>query len=307
MRSLIFIILVLLTLCTKAQIIFCPPGAEWNYNYIMTAGGAPPPYSYSYVEKIKYVRDSLIGGNLYKVLKHKEFFLECGKLNNGLSLIKQNGDTVFFRNESTNHQWQILYNFNAQPGQSWLINFLSDPDYTIIVNAVNTVTSNFTPLKQLSVTLLRASNFGNTNEGSITITERFGFNGFLFNFFNQTRGRCDTQWFQRFLCYSDNQFGKIQFTEYPCDYVTERVGLKELKNNTSQIHCFPNPFNTEIKIESSELILKYKLMDVFGKILFAGNADNKTFNLKTENLIQGIYFLKVETEKGIITKKIVKE
>jgi hypothetical protein len=85
------------------------------------------------------------------------------------------------------------------------------------------------------------------------------------------------------------------------------VGIDENTKSDLNIIISPNPFNNELKIESSEPILNYKLMDVFGKILFAGNADNKTFNLKTENLIQGIYFLKVETEKGIITKKIVKE
>jgi hypothetical protein len=85
------------------------------------------------------------------------------------------------------------------------------------------------------------------------------------------------------------------------------TGLKENEKLNSVFKIFPNPFNNELKIESNEQILNYKLIDVFGKILFTGNADNKTFNLKTENLIQGIYFLKVETEKGIITKKIVKE
>jgi hypothetical protein len=32
-----------------------------------------------------------------------------------------------------------------------------------------------------------------------------------------------------------------------------------------------------------------------------------TINVNTEELFHGIYFLKIETEKGILTKKIVKE
>lgn len=85
------------------------------------------------------------------------------------------------------------------------------------------------------------------------------------------------------------------------------TGIKTEMNKSTNFHIFPNPFSKELNIETSEPILNYKLMDVLGKILFEGNADNKTFNLKTENLLPGIYFLRVETKDGLITKKIVKE
>lgn len=307
MNKFIFLFAIVIELNIKAQIVFCPAGAEWNYNFKATAGGAPPPYSFTFVEKIKYARDTLLLNETVKILEHKEFFLECGFLSNAISLIKQKGDTVFFRNEFTNHQWQILYNFNAQVGQSWFVNFLADPDYTITVNAVNTVTSNLTNLKQLSVTLFRASNFGNTNEGSITITERFGFDGFLFNFINRTKGYCDNEWFQRFLCYTDDQFGKIQFTNYPCDYVTERVGINELRNNGNQFILTPNPFRHELSVESSEQILSFKIFDILGKTIKVDRLDDKALKIKTENLTPGIYFIQIETKLGLQNRKVVKE
>jgi len=85
------------------------------------------------------------------------------------------------------------------------------------------------------------------------------------------------------------------------------VGLGDIKKSEFDLKLYPNPFNSELKIESSELIFNYKLLDVLGKLLQEGNVETKTLNIKTENLKQGIYFLSVETKNGLVTKKIVKE
>lgn len=93
--SFLFCLFFKLWLVSQTNIVFCPPGAEWNYNFKMTAGGAPPPHSYTYLEKIKYTRDTLMNGNFYKVIQHKEFFSRCGDGYPGLTVLRQNGDTIF--------------------------------------------------------------------------------------------------------------------------------------------------------------------------------------------------------------------
>jgi len=42
----------------KSQIVFCPPGAEWHYNFILPRGIEN--------EKISYDRDSIIGTETLK-------------------------------------------------------------------------------------------------------------------------------------------------------------------------------------------------------------------------------------------------
>jgi len=85
------------------------------------------------------------------------------------------------------------------------------------------------------------------------------------------------------------------------------VGFEENTITPSNIKLYPNPFNTELKIESSELILNFKLLDVLGKLVQEGNVETKTLNIKTENLLKGIYFIQIQTRLGIQTTKVVKE
>ena len=80
-----------------------------------------------------------------------------------------------------------------------------------------------------------------------------------------------------------------------------------LKNNLfEKITMFPNPTNgnLNLKAPSHIQILNVKLFDVLGKNV--GVSFHKQI-LKTANLPQGVYILKVETSHGALTKKFVKQ
>ncbi len=85
------------------------------------------------------------------------------------------------------------------------------------------------------------------------------------------------------------------------------VGLNETANINSNVAIFPNPFHDEITITSTELVLHYKLMDVYGSLVQEGQSNDKTLHLKTDFLKTGIYFIQVQTKFGLDTKKLVKE
>ena len=85
------------------------------------------------------------------------------------------------------------------------------------------------------------------------------------------------------------------------------TGLREKEQLESKTKIYPNPFKTELKIESSEPILNYKITNFIGKHLQEGHSESNTLDLKTEHLVSGIYFLIIETKVGIVTKKLIKE
>ena len=78
----------------------------------------------------------------------------------------------------------------------------------------------------------------------------------------------------------------------------EISGISEIES--ASVKIYPNPVKDELKIESGDLtIKKVEILDVTGKVV--GNSIN------VSALSQGIYFVKIETDKGIITRKLVKE
>ncbi|MCL2511655.1 MAG: S8 family serine peptidase [Bacteroidales bacterium] len=87
------------------------------------------------------------------------------------------------------------------------------------------------------------------------------------------------------------------------------VGINELKND---IKIYPNPTDGQLKIENGELkIENVEIYDVMGRkqeIIFNFHPEfnsGSTFNLT--NLPTGVYFLKIQTETGVVTQKIVKQ
>jgi len=97
-------------------------------------------------------------------------------------------------------------------------------------------------------------------------------------------------------------FGESEFSNESCASVP--VGITEFD---SKFHIYPNPTDGEFKIENGELkIENVEIFDVMGKkIIF--NFQLSTFNsINLSHLPNGIYFMRIQTENGVITRKVVK-
>ena len=76
---------------------------------------------------------------------------------------------------------------------------------------------------------------------------------------------------------------------------------------TTQITLYPNPVKDLLKIDNigSYEITSIKLYDLLGKlVLVEGNDFNQ---LDLSNLNSGLFFVEIETELGVLTKKVIKE
>ena len=73
---------------------------------------------------------------------------------------------------------------------------------------------------------------------------------------------------------------------------------------TEKIKIYPNPTKSELKIESNDLLVeKVEILDIAGKIILTSHET--TINIS--QFSAGIYFVKLKTDKGELTKKIIKE
>lgn len=83
------------------------------------------------------------------------------------------------------------------------------------------------------------------------------------------------------------------------------VGLNEQKIQNS-LSIYPNPASSLITIDNTELTIEsISIIDVTGKTIKSIVPTNNTFDVS--NLVNGIYFLQVQTKEGLISKKFIKE
>jgi hypothetical protein len=71
--------------------------------------------------------------------------------------------------------------------------------------------------------------------------------------------------------------------------------------------CYPNPTKDFIAVNANSTIQTIQLCDAQGRVLVTQNGSTAQATISMANYANGVYFLKVVSEKGERTKKIVKE
>ena len=83
------------------------------------------------------------------------------------------------------------------------------------------------------------------------------------------------------------------------------VGMGE-KKNSARLKVFPVPAKTVINIQSDKIITGIEIDDHLGCIRMAeGNLRENEYSIPVDKFSPGLYFLKVMTGEGIITRKIL--
>jgi hypothetical protein len=240
----IIIIFFLFNLTLKAQVVFCPPGAEWHYKVTHCCDAGVDN------ESLKYVRDSIFMSKTVKLIQHQRDLNQCGSILTQLSMIRKSNDSVFLKNPETFNNWELLYVYSALPGQSWTFNIkngdASVQTYTVVVDSINYKTINSYSLKYLKVRY-KTSKYSTLYIYNSTITERFGDEAFLFNFSQKESVACGTWWIGGALCYQDSSsFGIKQFTSLSCNY-SNPLSINVYSEN-KVLNVFPNPASNILNI-----------------------------------------------------------
>ncbi|NLJ81806.1 MAG: T9SS type A sorting domain-containing protein, partial [Bacteroidales bacterium] len=91
-------------------------------------------------------------------------------------------------------------------------------------------------------------------------------------------------------------------------YTSGVSAIDELKARSHSLYVFPNPATDQVYIEHLQDIIKEMYVyNLLGKQVKYFNVNNTKTTLSISDLSKGIYFLHIQTDKGIETKKIVKE
>jgi hypothetical protein len=94
------------------------------------------------------------------------------------------------------------------------------------------------------------------------------------------------------------------------DYLLQKLedcesqsGLEDVSAN--RIKIYPNPVKDEVFITSEYKVNRVEIYALTGSLLFSENNFSEKISLK--NFAQGVYLLKIYTDKGIKIEKVVKE
>jgi hypothetical protein len=98
---------------------------------------------------------------------------------------------------------------------------------------------------------------------------------------------------------------------FPIETNTATSTFQTLSNigfdTDSSVRVFPNPTMNRINISASELIKTIQLFDGQGRLMITSLLNDLKSTFDVSSYSKGIYFLKIQTNQGIKTEKIIKE
>ena len=87
----------------------------------------------------------------------------------------------------------------------------------------------------------------------------------------------------------------------PCNNITSNNEL-----NHQELNIYPNPASDQINVISNFNITEIKIYNTIGKLIMNNSIQKRDFTINVNDLIPGVYFLKLKNENGITeTKKIM--
>ncbi len=102
----------------------------------------------------------------------------------------------------------------------------------------------------------------------------------------------------------------FEFDNYQSGFKVDNVKIQNLENlavedvSKNNIKIYPNPVIGLLKISAKEKIENITIFDSSGKQVL--HAESTTI-LDLENLVSGIYFIKIKTNSSMITEKFIKK
>ncbi|MEN8224641.1 MAG: T9SS type A sorting domain-containing protein [Bacteroidota bacterium] len=90
------------------------------------------------------------------------------------------------------------------------------------------------------------------------------------------------------------------------DYYVQITGsVGECENFLYQTEIYPNPATDLVNVKSDHLITEISVYSYNGQILAYEQVDKRRVQINTAHYNPGIYLFKIESDKGIITKRII--
>ena len=86
---------------------------------------------------------------------------------------------------------------------------------------------------------------------------------------------------------------------------TTNVGVNDYDMNS--VNVYPNPTSGQLTIDNSEMMInRVEVYDVYGKLLNMVEVNDVQTTMNVTNYAAGTYFVRIYTENGMVTKRVVK-
>ena len=99
---------------------------------------------------------------------------------------------------------------------------------------------------------------------------------------------------------SSDHFPKVADFE-----LQESMDIEGFNKPVPAIEVYPNPAGERANIKADIKISSVRIYNHFGQIMLRKNPGTTQLHMNVSDLITGLYLLKVETEQGSVTKRIV--
>jgi endonuclease I len=96
----------------------------------------------------------------------------------------------------------------------------------------------------------------------------------------------------------------IDHPEYVQSIWSNLLSTKNISN--LDFKFYPNPLKGDILNVDTNIDLKIEIFDILGKSILKQNLTNSSKQINTSNLNKGIYLIRLTSEKGSVTKKLIK-
>ena len=261
-----------------------------------------------YNEQYRYERlalteeDTIIDGKSYKKLysfTEREFDIETATFVCG---IRENENKQVFVASYHNQAEFLLYDFSLTEGDSILAE--SNGEYDLYFNVTDVDTIDYNGVERRKITLQFY------NYAWVTWIEGIGnIEGLLMDWRSYTMAM-DPMPNVRLRCYEHNEeclYSDFSFNEsiYDC-YTPLYTGL-ENNEFENEVSVYPNPAKERLYINTSLPIKELTICNLLGQEIQKYNMTEKTFSIDISGLKEGVYFVKLSTEKGVYATKIIVE
>ena len=301
---LMFFIISLICLYTKAQKEWAPVGAKWYYSVNQTNNIC------SYIES---VGDTIIEGKTCKILDIEYCNYTFPRTR---QYICQQGDSVFYYNKQ---DFFLLYDFSAKVGDTITVfenefncgfpfNLNPESDsctcnclkYSITDIDSITVEGQFLKRQHINTVFSEC----NWRVGDEYIIEKLGNLNYFFGS-PKTIIIHETSHIGMLRCYQDQQ---IEYENpdwsFECDY-DNIVGFRKT-NMSRNITVYPNPVFDYLNIKSDIIIENIKIYTIVGHLIQNIDYQGNSFMIDLKHLNQGLYFIVLKSNNNILYSNIIK-
>ncbi len=304
MKKVIILIFLSIVCGSSYSQIWAPVNAEWHYSESFFMGF---PISEDYI-KIESVKDTLFNGVSCSKLAVRHNPMCWGRTDT--EYMYSEGTKVFFWDFVLN-KYQMLYDFDKEIGESWIIEVYDLEDdidtLIIVVDSIDMIEINSSEkIRQFVTYSFIYEDFIAGIKGTMVyngvIIESIGDQFYMFNFAPQFSMVCDANFPAGLRCYSDDELGLYETNIAPsCEHV-EYVGIDQ-NNDEVSITLFPNPCNGIINI-ATELTseLYYRVLNISGQLVSSGDINNKAIHFNNSDT--GLYVVEILDKEGaLITRE----